>query len=842
MKNITTMAERRRPRGFGNSLLCGVILSTAVFFVSESRGAEPPPVRATPVTIRSGDRPMEMPAVRDLLNDNADRLDGKGGWRPPKGLDPAGISKADYLEALRPHLAICERDYGKDPATPKQYAYEGIPTFVAFYLGTKDARYAELALRAYREYCAYVEEELKSTAGEIAKDPAAWQKDWKNSARYWVYQYVNLFVPMLALEGAPQFQEIADTLGDALARRANAWPIYWERGASQRPIDVAYWYEFALKYGKPGPRAAELRAYADMIWNDWWPHRDVDEDCSGYTSADLAILPVWARLRGVDLRGDAGGLNPWTRVLRLWNRMRGAKGGDSAETLNLWSHYAEQMGNDGTWTWYGDGGAPGGYILGLCNAELAATLTREGRYKWLAHRAFWNGRDRIPDLCAGIGYKPYTDLAMAYLYADDTIREVPPRAGLTITRRRFRERTDWRDRGPDSLLFNLHERWAPSKVIFRSGGAETDPYMVLQAASQGGHGHPDSGSVILYGGDLGYYLFNGVTRLDHDQEHHNLLVLRDPERSEPWRAHAFACEGHEVPFSGETSEASYARLRIEEFPGNTPDEQAWQSVRAWKSGGYPPPKAIGYKNWPVRLDRATLFINNRFAVVRDVIHPILPFRAEVGANWRFTKMGPVAGENWVNVWTPELYGYYHSLPPKQPVKVARRDLLIWFVTHPEGVMQIEAGPETSQAYGNYFIQQPRRVWYPRTGDWRPGDPQAFTTVLLPHAPVADPERLAAGIERVTDEPGLTVISVKDAAFDRDATADQTPPVDRIVLFNSSGGEATYGALVTDAEAALLTMENGRTVRISAWGAKVLRLEGKIRHESDAPQSVELAIE
>jgi len=34
-------------------------------------------------------------------------------------------------------------------------------------------------------------------------------------------------------------------------------------------------------------------------------------------------------------------------------------------------------------------------------------------------------------------------------------------------------------------------------------------------------------------------------------------------------------------------------------------------------------------------------------------------------------------------------------------------------------------------YGKYFQNLPNRVWYPRTGDWEAGEPQAFTTVLLP---------------------------------------------------------------------------------------------------------------
>jgi hypothetical protein len=106
--------------------------------------------------------------------------------------------------------------------------------------------------------------------------------------------------------------------------------------------------------------------------------------------------------------------------------------------------------------------------------------------------------------------------------------------------------------------------------------------------------------------------------------------------------------------------------------------------------------------------------------------------------------------------------------------------------------------------GNSYINLPMRAWYQRTVDAQPGQPQAFTTVLMPHAPGMDAAELAGAITLLRDEPGLTVLQVKGA----DAT--------RTLLLNSSGKPVTIGKLTTDAEAALLTP--GKTTHVELWQA------------------------
>lgn len=124
-------------------------------------------------------------------------------------------------------------------------------------------------------------------------------------------------------------------------------------------------------------------------------------------------------------------------VLNAWSTLRGVKPWEDPDARRLWLNYARQIANDGNYPAYAKGGNLGNYFQGLCLAEIGATRCRDGSAKWLAHRAFLNGRERIEQMCSGLGGMNYVWLALAYLYADDTIAEVPPVSGVTIAQRAY---------------------------------------------------------------------------------------------------------------------------------------------------------------------------------------------------------------------------------------------------------------------------------------------------------------------------------------------------------------------------------------------------------------------
>jgi hypothetical protein len=568
----------------------------------------------------------------------------------------------------------------------------------------------------------------------------------------------------------------------------------------------AFFYEISLKF-HPDPlsRTKELRAYTEEIWKDWWDAKDSDEEDPHYTAGDLLLLQAWCALRGED-----------------WSK-------DPQRAL-VFRQYAEQVANDGTWPAYGDGGAPGKYYHGVWLGELMASKFRDGRYKWLAHRAYWNLKPRIWKTCVGKGYYTAMVLSYAYLFADDTVKETPPTAGVTLTQRHWVDLTPPATRLAGGQWFIINkEKVAPRTLMFRAGPKEADHSLLLMAGQLGGHGHMNSGAVLYYGGDFSEFFDYATLRLDTTMESCNNFALRDPDKAVPWPGHYgghYTTEDCTVPVMGSTPQASYARVHIQEYPGYPATPERWQEVLTTKNA-WPPEKAIGYRGWPARLDRSLLFVNNRFTVVRDVLTPVLPVKAQLGPNWTFGQLGD-AGTNWVNVWMPKALSEYgvHT----NPTELAPRDLLIWFAPHADNALVVEKETtpraELAPYYvpANGYINLPMRAWYQRTVDAQPGQPQAFTTVLLPHAPGLDAAKLAASITRLSDTPGCTVLQVKG----EDGV--------RILVLNSSGKAVTTGKLTTDAEAALLTI--GKTTTVSAWHATSVVYGTTVVLKSKTPKDVE----
>lgn len=778
---------------------------TAVLMASTALGAAadwPYPadqvevVRITPGT----DRKQHEGLQALLSSEAAERVAGNWGYVPPTG-DPAQVRKEDYLKLAEefPGPAYYTDRYGQDPDKADGNGYEAMPIFIAKYKQTGDRQWLEYALTCVKKYCRATEEEIANLTGVPGADG--------NWSSYWRYDLAYVMIPLLEVQDTPEFAEATRLIGKAFGERANVWPLAPFRGAYNMAIDAAFWYDVALKYNPDIPRAAELKAYADDIWAAWDQVWDTEEDDPNYTTGDMIVLHAWCLIRG----------EKW------W---------EGPQRATMWRDYAEQVGNDGSWPAYGDGGNIGRFFIAQMISEMSARYLREGRYKWFARRAFWNGKDRIRPLCLGIGYAPVMYSALAYLFADDTIQEVPPEAGVVLTTRHWHDLTPAEVRAGGGSWFVQKDQVIPSKLMFRAGGGELDNYLLVQANQQSGHGHTDSSAILGYGGDLAYYLNYATLRLDNYMEAHNLVALRDPTQPErPWPGNPgglYCTEEVTVPTKGTTSQASYARVHVAEYPGQPATPELWETVKNW-TGNWTLEKAIGYKNWPVRVDRSVVFTHNQaglrqFTVVRDVVTPTLEVPAMVGPNWTFGELGAV-GPNWVNVWMPKtLNGWFGSLRQGadgswerlSPITTAARDLLIWFVPQAGATLQIEKLNQDRSGYDCYVpansdINLQLRAWYHRTGTWPAGKPVAFTTVLIPHEPTGDGCEFGAGISVVRDGPEGTILSCKEGN------------TERLVILNSGGKPVSVGALEIEAEAAIVTYLNGKRTHLAGWGVKSVRL-------------------
>ncbi|MHB9024994.1 MAG: hypothetical protein ACYC7E_12625 [Armatimonadota bacterium] len=794
-----------------------VLLLLALCAMITAFAAEAPkPVTWVPPTvveIGPADNPMQMPALQPLLaTDAADRLNVKwpekltedeyltniytgkfdfmNGWWPfvPPTGDPSTFTRKDYVQAIKDAQYIFtsyEQRYGKltDPIKANVYAWETIPIYVALWKVDGNPEHLQRVLRAIKITSLTLDEEY----AKYPTTPPLYNAYWKRDLAY-------TYLAMLAMKDTPEFKEAMAILGKSAGKLANAWPIAPFKTAYNMSFMSAFWYDLGMTYSpEPLSNAKAMKAYSDEIWQEYWDAKDMNEEDSSYTMLDLVLIHAWSQLRGEKW---------WTDPVRR----------------KLFQQYAEQIANDGSWPAYGDGGVAGDFLQGMWVAEVMAGITRDGRYKWLAHRAFWNARPRLGRLCARIGYMQFVWLALGACYTDDSVKEVPPKAGVTMTERLMFSLTTPEQRYKGYWWYiDGEKRWLPRKLIFRGGSKETDHFMLVQAGPMAGHGHPDSGSIQFFSADLGTLFDYPTLRLDNGMESTNAFVLQDPAKPGPWPGRMsgiFTTELTSVPTMGSASDASYARLRIQEYPGTTTTAESWKTVREWK-GNWMLEKAIGYRNWPLRLDRSILFVNNQFAVVRDTTHWLVPAAARMGANWTFGELGS-AGRNWVNVWAPKVRTGYGTL--LRPVESAPKDLLIWFAPRPDATLQIEKLNMPRKEIINYHpatshINMPLRAWYTRTGDWQPGQSQGFTTVLIPHDPAVKAETLVPNITPLRDDEGCSAVQIKAA----DAV--------RIALINTTGQSVTIGKLVTDAEAALVTVTRKGT-HISVWHAMNVRYGGK----------------
>lgn len=564
---------------------------------------------------------------------------------------------------------------------------------------------------------------------------------------------------------APAVTRIRARAVTTFAAAAAKLPPPGEGGAQNRAIVPCIWLEWVgAELAPSAVFEQKFRHHIEGVWAAFRrpdvhpppaPHTavpDIEDDATNYSVAvDLPALEIWGGLR-----------KDWS-----W---------DAPGSLRLWRHYCDMIGNDGTLPGYGDSDGMffGNWFQAVRMAEFTARHTREPRYKWLARRAFWAGRDRLWSIELNRGFTEASELALAYLIADDTVAEQAPAAGLTVTTRRNRTWDPLSSPSPDKGWFITDGAEQPSKVMLRSGPAETDHWLLMQAGNLAGHGHVDSSDILMYAGDWSYFLCYGGARLDYCDERRNVLVMADPKQITCWMQTrhfdktkkiytydpAYTSEQTSIRASGHQVDAAAAQLVVTAHPSADRTLAAWQRARPiTDDSGVKAHTAMGYRDWPVTLTRTVLLVYNRFALVRDDVvvdgFSDLPDQSvafTAGQNW--TILPPLAsGPGWVDVHIPIVHGGYFNT---RPVELAGQPLLILQVGPPGARQTVVPGPATN---GSETENLPYRVWAPITGLWPKRHVLSFATLLLPHDKASTPATVASQIQVHHHDQNGTEMSV-----------------------------------------------------------------------------------
>jgi len=702
---------------------------------------------AKAVVVRQGDRivatvPVDRPLKADetlLLSGTVNTrslkpgdyqmlvaCEGPGGRRGASGQASFSIV-AGALEAPKPRVTVAlsaeESRYGSQGAAvhpARVVTKQDYLEFVEVVRGFTEARVVA-TIRNFKPPKGNTAGASASLVSQ-AQHPALWYAIWKDE-KYakLTLDYFRAAHDMLA--GAPKSTSQGFTYlpaavsaygwikdSPSLTAADHAWIRAWlvraakfqiknaERGAMNRAQGTSLGLSILTNWYPDLPERMMWRSYADAVWQDWREFGDSDENSIGYNALSLDYKFRYVAANRLADRGFYK--DPAIR--------------------NYMERFLHQMAPMGATPLYGDSIEWGLNHAYIHIFETLATAYRDGRYKWAAHRAMEHWQERLTrlkdfhlDYIHGSQH-----IGRAYLVADDSIPATPPKVQSQVLKRRAARHLTQAETRDRMMSMVLLDEWIPDKVVLKSGQGKRDMFALVGACRPLGHngdditafhGLVDQGSVLL--SDQGY--------MQRASTYHNMVTIEDLEGVPPSGGHV----EESVPEFFESDVATYCTIQ-----------------------------AKGYLGYPVTLRRSIAFVKNHCVVVRDALTFHEPFKCRVFPTWTTRRVGPKVGPNWANthvdtlitrgIFNPVVYSERHN---------PAYDLLVYFSPRTDRQMRI-----TMSEPGTHVPVRVQQVW---SGLPAKGQTLVFTTVLLPHSPVADPNRLAAGIEVTTDTDEKIVLKV-----------------------------------------------------------------------------------
>ncbi|MFZ9856514.1 MAG: hypothetical protein ACO3I0_15465 [Limisphaerales bacterium] len=487
-------------------------------------------------------------------------------------------------------------------------------------------------------------------------------------------------------------------------RNIHVWgskPTEW-RGGCHRAMPEALMKGLAARWYPDAPEAAHWKRYAELGFRDFWRNKEVQQNDTGYFPGPIFMLLTC----GDQYLGDDRALTD-PGMQRLWRRLMVEVTPDGA---------VNPYGPNGGWN------STAGFRLFAL--EHVAARTRNGEYRYAAHRVMNQLRYQSAPIRRDTFLRTVEvgqSVALAWLFADDSVQPVMPPAGSLWNRRMESARVPHTDKAVAERLFGdadphpdrghlccsywLTGREFPDKLVLRSGWNPGDLFALVEL-------HPTS---IPYnaGAILGLNRFGApftqvVTSKGDSVENRLSVVVLDgkarrrhhPDRlrmDEDWRQGTMPDIGSEVLAFEDGAEATFARIRVRNIDGI-----------------------------PAVYEREFVFVKNRFLATRETITFEESFKARVAPLWNTRNIGPQIGTNWANTFMGRPVASNGQIEMESPPA----DLLVWFApradSHLEVVDRLREDPRAIACGA-----QLRYVW---EGTPRVGEKLIFTQVYHPHAP------------------------------------------------------------------------------------------------------------
>ncbi len=519
------------------------------------------------------------------------------------------------------------------------------------------------------------------------------------------------------------------------------------------------------------PEVEAWKRYASHVWSDWWDYRDVGINDSGYFYSSF------------------------TNILRAAELLERKEVFTDPQSRQLFDRIVGEITPDGAGVPYG---ASGGYHgqAGACifALELAARYTRDGRYRWVAHRIMNFGQER--GFSRGhhhLQAVSHEFIALASLVCDDSVLPVEPDGGSQLLWRKEivrltndQAKAMFPDAGGVDCNMITTQRKMPHKLVLRSGWDPGDLYMLVECFPR----HDPLNPTAILALERYSASFAEMTP-EKFASRENAVSIQDLSGTGTYlgqkaftgnRALPLGWDGMEVrvPVMSDHDLATHACIDVDRYMGYEATHQ-----------------------------RELLFVKNRFVLVRDETQFDDRFQAAVGPIWNTQCMGTPRGRHWLNTWFRG-----HFFQGVEMYESPPWDLLVYYAPRPDAQLVIAEAPIDTP-----FKTQLVSTQYRWQGDVEPGARLQFVTVLLPHAPMRDAAPLAERIRVLVDRPGCAAVEIDQP--DRCELAILHPAGERLELTCSAGARLT-----TDAKAAYLDRTGGSADRILVRQATLLEIGDK----------------
>ena len=615
-----------------------------VTFVTWTRGtAAPQPGTPTPLPRLS--RPSRLPPL------------------PSKGK----VTRQDYLDLVTRHVEANREGWLR---TDGKHGHRQAFWFAFMHKMTGAEPWAELAVRRFRASAKWRADHPGMHVGFGWLPPACLACQWiaKSPA---VSAADHTLIRELLLDSATRF-----------------WPIR-ERGAMNRSMGGALGLSLVAKLFPNHEKAAERKAYAQAVWNDWAEHADTDEDSLHYNALWWEYVVTYAAENGLEA------VYQRPAVRRLIERYR-----DQVSPLGPLPPYGDCYGWGFEW---------GGWVLLF---EKAAGVYRDGTFAWAAHRVLdyhlRHIKNTEPHLAT---YEDMWKLALACVYAPGDVPEQAPAPASKLLTRKEMILLPVAERRAKRTWFVLGPRNVPDKLVLR--GSPDGLFAVFNLMPLAGHGHFDAPALVTLT-DGGTALLTDTCYGDRAAEHHSQMLVK--------------------------------RLRGGKLVGRPPSRVNVTRFVERPELTFCEVETTDYTGWGATLRRRIFFARDRFLWVSDEAAFSQAMEASVGPLWHAAE-AVARGPSWLDVAWPEPRGFRWTW------RNGGRRLLVAFVPQDGAVVDCQLQRWKEQRLFHEWspplclFQRRPHVRVDKDTTLR------FDTLLIPHGPAQDPAALAQSIRSGREADG-----------------------------------------------------------------------------------------